>query len=164
MGCLVDTFIITPKQEWRDAASLTSEIDIQRMLPYIPQYYHRLLSALLQEFVSLNTIMDNKNKERAFNEVLLLARLFEQEGVWFSDRQRGQCLQQVIRKAFYDTILIIKNDYNPYKYDQFIVVLSNEVVTESKWERDMKHIYISLAGRFHNGNTGKVLSFKARSA
>lgn len=159
MGCLVDTFIITPKPQWRDAAALTNDIDIQNMLPYIPQYYHRLLSALLQEFVSLNTIMDNRDKEKTL-EVLYRAREFETEGVWFSDRQRGQCLQQVIRKAFYDTILIIENDYNPYKYDQFIVVLSNEVVTESKWERNTKRTYISLAGRFQNG---KVLSFKARS-
>ncbi len=162
MGCLVDTFIITPKQEWRDAAAITNEIDIQRMLPYIPQYYHRLFSALLQEFESINTIMDNKNKERTL-EVLYRARDFETEGVYFSDRRRGQCLQQVIRKAFYETLLIIENDYNPYKYDQFIVVMSQEVVTESKWERNMKHTYISLAGRFHNGNNGKVLSFKARS-
>jgi hypothetical protein len=161
MGCLVDTFIITPKQEWRDAAAITNDIDIQKILPYIPQYYHRLLSALLQEFESLNIIMDNRDKEKTL-EVLYRARDFETEGVWFSDRRRGKCLQQAIRKAFYDTILIIENDYNPYKYDQFIVVLSNEVVTESKWERDVKHTYISLAGRFQNSSNGKVLSFKAR--
>ena len=152
MGCLVDTFIITPKPQWRDIT------DIQKMLPYIPQSYHRLLSALLQEFESLNTIMDNKDKEKVF-EVFFLAREFEKDGICFSDRRRGPCLQQILRKTFYDILLIIENDYNPYKYDLFIVVMSQDVISELKWERSMKHISI---GRFNNN--GKVLNFKVRQA
>jgi hypothetical protein len=156
MGCLVDTFIITPKPQWRDIASLT---DIHKMLPYIPQSYHRLLSALLQEFESLNTIMDNKDKERAF-EVFFMAREFEKDGICFSDRRRGPCLQQILRKTFYDTLLIIENDYNPYKYDLFIVVMSQEIITELKWEKSIKHA--SFTGRF--SNNGKILNFRAKQA
>ena len=34
---------------------------------------------------------------------------------------KGDCLQHVLRKIFYDTLLIIQNDYNPFKYDYCIV-------------------------------------------
>jgi len=51
----------------------------------------------------------------------------------YSQRYRGNCLKQVLRKIFYDTLLIIENDYNPYKYNEFIVVGSSKIMTEIEW-------------------------------
>jgi hypothetical protein len=53
--------------------------------------------------------------------------------LWYPDNGTDS-LQHILRKTFYDTLLIIKNDYNPYKYDYFIVVLSNEVISEHEFE------------------------------
>ncbi len=159
MGCLVDTFIITPKEQWRDAAALTRPEERKKMALHVPERYRMLLSALLAEFESLNTIMDNRDKDRAYG-VLYKAREYEKDDVWFSARNGEECLQQIVRRTFYDTLLIVANDYNPYKYDLFIVVQSRETTSQAKYDQDMP---IDLSRRKHNG---KILmgNFKGRQA
>jgi hypothetical protein len=70
-------------------------------------------------------------------EAFLVASEYETEGVKFSDRYRGECLQQIIRKTFYDTLLIIENDFSLEKENRFIVVNSNQVLTEEQWEKNI---------------------------
>ncbi len=133
MGCLVDTFIICLKDTWREIAICTTEQDIEIILSAIPDNYRTLSHKLIKEFGSLDQIIDTGDYERS-NKVFKVAGEHETEDVKFSDRYRGECLQQIIRKTFYDTLLIVENDFNWDKRNRFIVVRSNNVITEEKWK------------------------------
>jgi len=126
---LVDTFIITPKPDWRDASAYTTADEAIRMETLLPEKYRPLFAYLIRE--SLNELMDNRDHVKAY-EVMARAVVSGREGPWYA--KNGESLQQVIRKTFYDTILVIHNDLNPFKYDYFIVVHSKEVYTEVEWE------------------------------
>ena len=54
-----------------------------------------------------------------------------------------------LRKTFYDTLLIIHGDYNPFKYDYCIIVLSKDLISERRWEE----LYLNGNAHFN----GKVL-------
>lgn len=140
---LVDTFIITPKKEWRDASAYTTADDAFRMETLLPEKYRPLFAHLIQE--SLNDLMDNRDHVKAY-EVMARAMVSGRDGQWYT--KKGECLQHILRKTFYDTLLIIHNDYNSYKYDLLIVVHSREVLAEAAWEvkRDL-----NLSDRPHNG-------------
>lgn len=62
---------------------------------------------------------------------------YETAEIKFSSRYRGECLQQVLRKTFYNTLMIIQDDFNQDKCNQFIVVMSDSVITEAQWEKDI---------------------------
>jgi hypothetical protein len=144
---LVDTFIITPKQEWRDASAYTTADEAIRMETLLPEKYRPLFAYLIRE--SLNELMDNRDHVKAY-EVMARAVVSGREGPWYA--KNGESLQQVIRKTFYDTILVIHNDLNPFRYDYFIVIHSKEVYTEAEWEvkRDLN------GGTYHKEN-GQIL-------
>ena len=72
------------------------------------------------------------------------------EGPWYT--KKGECLQHVLRKLFYDTLLIIHHDYNIYKYDLVIAVHSREVLTEAEWE-----VKRDLNGEPYHKKNGRVL-------
>jgi hypothetical protein len=126
---LVDTFIITPKPEWRDLSAYATADDALRMEALLPEKYRPLFAHLIQG--SLNDLMDNRDHVKAY-EVMAKAVVSGREGPWYT--KKGECLQHVLRKLFYDTLLIIHNDYNIYKYDLVIAVHSREVLTEAEWE------------------------------
>lgn len=84
----------------------------------------------------MDRIMDNRDYEMAF-AVWKTARAFEKDGVAFRRRYREECFQQVIREIFYDTLLILENDYNPEKYNYFVVVHSRDIVSEKNWRSHM---------------------------
>jgi hypothetical protein len=132
MGCLVDTFIICLKDNWREIAICTTEQDIEIILSAIPDKYGTLFHKLIKELGSLDQIIDTSNYEIS-NKVFKVAGKYETDEVKFSDRYRGECLQQIIRKTFYDTLLVVENDFNWDKCNRFIVVRSNNVITEEKW-------------------------------
>ena len=143
---LVDTYIITPKKEWRDQAASTTKYDAVCMEALLPEKYRPLFARLIQD--SLNELMDNRDHVKAY-EIMARAMVSGQEGPWYA--KSGESLQQAIRKTFYDTLLIIRNDYNPFKYDYFIVVHSEEAYAEAEWEAKR-----DLNDRPHNG---RVLHF-----
>jgi hypothetical protein len=97
----------------------------------LPGKYQPLFAALIKD-ISLNDLMDNRDHVRAY-DIMAKAMVSEKEGPWCS--HKGECLLHSIRKTFYDTLLIIHNDYNPYKYDYVIVTLSREIISERRWEK-----------------------------
>lgn len=130
MGNLVDTFIITPKKQWERL--LYMKDGNETIVSYVPLPYRPMLKRLLDTFGYMDRIMDNRDYEMAY-AVWKTARAFEKDGVAFRRRYREDCLQQVIRTTFYDTLLIIENDYNPEKYNYFVVVHSRDIVSEQNW-------------------------------
>ena len=130
MGCLVDTFIITPKREFINCMGIQKIDEIVKM---VPDKYQMMLYPLINRFNCLDFIMDNRSNYERTIEVTLVASRYKTKYVRFSDRYRGECLQQIIRKTFYDTLLILENDFNQDKFNYFIVVRSNNVITEEKW-------------------------------
>ena len=133
MGNLVDTFIITPKKEW---AQLLYREEKETIVSHVPLPYRSMLKALLDTFGYMDRIMDNRDYEMAY-AVWMTARSFEKKGVVFRRRYREECLQQVVRTIFYDTLLIIENDFNPEKYNYFVVVHSRDIVSERQWRSRM---------------------------
>jgi len=134
MGNLVDTFIITPKKQWEPL--LYVQENKEAIIPCMPLRYRAMLKALLDTFGYMNRIMDNRDYETA-HAVWETARPFEKKGVVFRRRYREECLQQVVRTIFYDTLLIIENDFNPEKYNYFVVVHSRDIISERKWQSSM---------------------------
>jgi len=127
---IVNTFIITPKDEWRDEACYTRTQYAAKMELMLPERYRPLFSTLIKD-QSLNDLMDNRDHKRAY-EIMAQAMVSDKEGPWLS--HKGESLQHILRKTFYDTLLIIHGDYNPRKYDYFVVALSREVISEKTWE------------------------------
>ena len=131
MGNLVDTFIITPKKQWEQL--LYVQENNETIASCAPLSYRPMLKALLDTYGYMDRIIDNRDYEMAY-AVWETARSFEKEVVVFRRRYREECLEQVVREIFYDTILIIENDYNPEKYNYFVVVHSRDIVSEKEWQ------------------------------
>ena len=132
MGNLVDTFIISSKYEWMNRINFPTDKDLQAILKAVPEKYRIMLRALMVKFESLDRIMDNRDCDMAY-EIFNAVDPYQTDNVMFLNRYRGDCLQQVIRKTFYETLLIIENDYNEEKYNFFIVVYSNHIIVEEHW-------------------------------
>jgi hypothetical protein len=136
MGCLVDTFIITPKPAWRDRVCLATDEAVNQLSEAIPFRYRPLFNVLMATCTCLNHLLDTKDKRKTL-DIMETAEQYEFYGVKFSSRYRGECLQQVLRKTFYDTLMVIQDDFNQDKYNHFIVVMSNSIITETQWENDI---------------------------
>lgn len=134
MGNLVDTFIITPKKQWERLLYMKDGKDT--LISHVPLPYRPMLKELLDTFGYMERIMDNRDYEMAY-AVWKTARPFEKAGVVFRRRYREECLQQIVREIFYDTLLIIENDFNPDKYNYFVVVHSRDIVSEREWQSRM---------------------------
>ncbi|MFC1591225.1 hypothetical protein ACFL43_01745 [Thermodesulfobacteriota bacterium] len=132
MGNLVDVFILSSRYEWMSRVNRPSEHNLQQMLRAVPEQYRMMLRALMVRYESLDRVMDNRDSTH-FADVKRTAEQFETDMIRFSDRYRNDCLQQVIRRTFYDTLLIVENDYNPYKYNCFFVLQSNLVISQAHW-------------------------------
>ncbi len=160
MGCLVDTFIITPKRHWMHRTDCPDEKDLRKIINAVPFKYRMMLRALMIRFTSLDVIMENRDTGHA-GEVMQTAEPFETDDVCFEHRYRGECLQQIIRMRFYRTLLILENDINPEKYNYFIVCSSDQVICEDQWHRHLPHEQVFINAVF--GNTSLAGSTTAHS-
>ena len=133
MGNLVDTFVIAPKFEWLEALDSPEGENLTLILKAVPEKYRMMLRALLVRYASLDAIMENRDHVHALR-VFEAAEPFETDSIKFTDRNRGECLQQVIRKVFYDTLMIAEDDNNPDKYNYFICLRSNLIISERQYE------------------------------
>ena len=119
------------------------------MASLLPEKYRPLFKSLVKD--SVNDIMDNRDHQKAYS-IMAEAMLTGHGDLWYP-ANGTEPLQHVIRRMFYTTLLIVANDYNPYSYDYFLVVLSQEVISESQFEaaRYRKHN--------HNGpSNGKIVT------
>lgn len=115
MGNLADTFIVRLKPEFRDAS-------IEKLMPHIPSQYHQMFAILWDHYASLEHILDTDNMAR------IEAMNIEESPphVVFAHRYRGECLQQILRQTFFETLLIIQNVYSPWKHNFFYALRENE--------------------------------------
>tara|TARA_Y100000310_G_C20681727_1_gene816383 strand:+ start:837 stop:1343 length:507 start_codon:yes stop_codon:yes gene_type:complete len=137
MGCLVDTFIITQSDEFKRICNEEPDIDkMEYIFNKVPERYHKMLKVLMDNFnEELDFIMDRSN----FDEVYELIEDLETDDTIFSDRYRGNCLQQVLRKEFFDTLLILENDLDMDKANRFFVVRAGreDIITEEQWKNNI---------------------------
>jgi len=115
MGNLADTFIVRLKPEFRDAP-------IEMLMPHIPSQYQPMFTVLWDHYASLEDILDTDNMARIESMNLEQAS----PHVVFAHRYRGECLQQILRQTFFETLLIIENVYSPWKHNFFNVLRKNE--------------------------------------
>ncbi len=128
MGNLADTFFVRLKPEIRDAS-------IEILMPHIPSQYQRMFSILWGQFASLEHILDSGNMARIEPMDIEEAP----PGVVFTHRYRGECLQQILRHKFFDTLLIVQNVYSPDKRNVIHVLREGEAVdirAYPKWYSD----------------------------
>jgi hypothetical protein len=134
MGSLIDTFIIAPKPEWRDAVCLGGEGTVAQLSEAIPYWYRPLFKVLMATCTCLNELLDTRDRRKTL-ATMEMASKYETADIKFSSRYRGECMQQVLRKTFYDTLAIVVDDYN--KFNNFFIVMSDLVITEAQWEKDI---------------------------
>jgi hypothetical protein len=118
MGCLVDKFYIKLKPAWEAVD------DFNKIYEQIPPEYHPMFGKLWNEFHNLEDIMSHENVDALCG---ILAPL-EKDGVFFFSRYREDCLSQFLRKTFFDTVMIVSNQYNERKLNIFIVLKSSSLL------------------------------------
>ena len=128
MGNLADVFVIRLKPEYQ-------EPQINILLPLIPQQYHQMFSVLWDHFRSLTEILDLAN----LPTINTLEYGPTCGNVSFTHRYRGECLRQIIRRQFFDTMLILQKVYSPDKRNVFHVLREGEALdirAYPKWYSD----------------------------
>jgi len=119
MGCLVDVFVIKINPVFEDA-------NFDQIVANLPGSYVPMFSALWNEFQSLEEIMD----ERHLGLTIDIAHEFENDDceLFFVRRYRHNSLYQIIRTTFFDTILILQNQYDERKLNKCVVVHKAEEI------------------------------------
>ena len=147
MGNLVDTYIIAPKKigdkRTENEESLIAFFDLplagdegqfgfeiaksmlpirwHRMLTHIAKYAHR-------HYMSIHQFMELD--DQAVKALHAIEKIFGADMSTFDHRFRGECFRQVMRRTFYDTLLIVENDIDPEKTNRYIVLRSSQIITE----------------------------------
>lgn len=141
MGNLVDTFLISLKHEWRNMDWLVENGKYNRaVLEAIPVKYRNMMECFMREesenttciFWSLKELIANYNLDRAY-------KIIQKYGLKWSDfdaRYRKNCFRQMLRRTFFNTLVIIRNDNNPDKCNRYYVSTSDEVITEQEWKKE----------------------------
>jgi hypothetical protein len=127
MGCLVDFYVITPKDKWLGVITVPNAHNFIRMQNALPEKFHEMFWALITQYNFIEEIIDNRDSVR-FMKVCELAREYESDGVCFDSRYHHDTLLEAIRKTFYKTLYAISNDFNWLKYNYYMIVCSEEVM------------------------------------
>ena len=145
MGNLVDTFIITPNDVMpRDINIHTKNSEKRRdeIIENVDRKYRSMLAALIYEFMVTKGYFDIDNiidpKEEDWDIILGVTDDLSKFDCDFDDRYRGDCLRQELRRAFFDTVCIIENDYCINKTNHFKIVSSKDLITEEEWEKSRR--------------------------
>ena len=127
MSCLVDFYVVTPKDDWIGIITVPIVHNFIKMQNAVPGKYHEMFNALLVEFHHVDQIIDNRDKKH-FMKVQAFAQKYETSSVHFDARRNEESLLQVIRKTFFTTIFAIRNDFNWAQHNFYCVVSSDEVL------------------------------------
>ncbi len=125
MGNLADTFIVRLKPEFK-------EPNIEQIMPLIPKPYQQMFCILWDHFYSLEHILDSRN-------LMNVLDMIEDSDMQFDHRYHGECLQQILRRNFFNTLLIIQNVYSPDKRNVIHVLREGEALdvrAYQKWYSD----------------------------
>ena len=119
MGCLVDVFVIKIKPVFEDA-------NFDELVGELPGRYAPMFSALWNEFQSIEEIMDQRHLDITFD----IAQEFENDdcNLFFLRRYRHESLYQIMRTTFFDTILILQNQYDEQKLNKCVIINKRDVI------------------------------------
>jgi len=133
MGCLVDTFIIRQKPEFTERF-LNLKESCGSLIEHIPSAYHEMFTEICVMVPYMESVMEvTKQDHIMYITILHETEKYMIKGISFDNKFRVTCLKSIIRRMFYDTLLIIENDYNEMKFDQYIIVApSGQVITEKQ--------------------------------
>lgn len=129
MGCLVNFYVITPRDEWLEVITVPNAHNFIRMQNAIPQKYHGMFHRLINKYRFLEQIIDNRDRDH-FMKVNEVASQYETEDVRFDCRYCDESLLEVIRKTFFKTLFALRDDFNWDKFNYYMVVLSEDVMFE----------------------------------
>jgi hypothetical protein len=130
MGNLVDTYVIRMKDEWSQKQHELNWNDFAEVaVPAVPEKYQEMLRILLKNHF-MEEIMNNVTWREHWYEIMEPASNLETKDLRITSRYREESLMQVLRKTFYDTLLIIENDYDHNKENKFFVVLGDPISEE----------------------------------
>ena len=116
-----DKFILRALPEYED--SIYPEI-----LSRIPEEFRQMFALLWTSFQSLTSILDSSNHESAMS--ILCANNIDIEKTPFTGIYRDQyCLQHILRKEFFETLLICENVYSELGTVLFRVLEKEQKVT-----------------------------------
>ncbi len=125
MGNLVETYVVRQKKDFVEMLH-NQENCIEQLSTYIPNDYRKMFAGMC-EVISMNQLLEVSKNDHVL--YLLLRKIAEKyEPLLFDSRFREGCLKSLIRHAFYDTLLIVENDYNEMKFDYYVIVDSNSTV------------------------------------
>jgi hypothetical protein len=138
MGNLVDLFVMKLKPEWQErkdeCKSRGDEIILnKRMVISVPAPYRQMFTHLLERY-SLEAIVSTERDREYWGRVWDAAAPYETNELRFARRFRDESLMQIIRKTFFDTLLIIENHYDSEKQNCFLVTYGNPI-SEEEWPR-----------------------------
>ncbi len=136
MGNLADTFIVRLKPEFK-------EPNIEQIMPLIPKPYQQMFCILWDHFYSLEDILDTDR----FAGIEAMKLEESPPHVVFAHRYRGQCLQQILRQSFFETLLIVQNVYSPWKHNFFHVLRKNEACEVRVFQHWLSYRHDGLGAR-----------------
>ncbi len=130
MGNLVETYVLKQKEDFVELIH-DQENQLIELSKSIPLEYHEMFQGICG-IINLNQIMEVSKNDHVL--YLLLRRIADRYApLLFDSRFRETCLKSLIRKAFYDTLLIVENDCNEMKFDCYVIVDSHsKIITESQ--------------------------------
>lgn len=136
MGNLVDLFVMKLKPEWQErkdeCKSRGDEIILnKRMVVAIPVPYRSMLTHLLERY-SLEAIASTERDREYWGRIWDEASKYETNEIRFARRFRDESLMQIIRKTFFDTLLIIEDHYDSEKQNCFLVTYGDPS-SEEEW-------------------------------
>lgn len=147
MGNLVDTYIIAPKfikpQRTPDEDCLMVFMDLlidgdegkhgfELAKQLVPDKWRN-------DFALFVTAVNNQNEYYSLHDII--EGNFNIDGwgdnpelnkIKYDHRYRGECLRQIIRRVFYNTLLIVENTIDMDKCNRYIVLRSNDVISEGE--------------------------------
>ena len=120
MGYKRDLFIVRLKNAYSED-TISNKEDFNK----IPEKFRQLFSSLWNHHQSIITIAAESTNFIDFSRTLNQEELEQFYGLY----RNTDCLQQVIREVFFDTVLIIQNVYSPFRINLLEVVQKEQIVT-----------------------------------
>ena len=123
MGFKRDKFVVRIRPEFEETA-------LPEILKAVPEKFHRITSKLWNHFQNLPDMINTENYNSIFKILEESGRNWGIDDLskYFGIYRSKDCLQQVLRENFFDTLLIIQNVYSQYAINLFQVVNKDQII------------------------------------
>lgn len=115
-----DKFVIKLSSKYQDVV-------LPNILEKLPEKYHMMFSLLWNHFQNISDIIDSRNSDQAFK--ILYENKINVDDCPFSGPYREKdCLLQILRSEFFDTLMVFQNVYSPYGITLFHVLEKDQII------------------------------------